>query len=459
MHRKSLLSTIRRGRRPRSHPVIRQESPDSYDPEDTYIQDIAFDVALEIGLRERLLETAKSRIAWALLLKEPLTNETSAVLQTLPQTLSFKEAALDALAAIEAPSEILFVRDEPIPPLDTRRQSVTAKLRKKATSRAQPPKKGGKFLYIRLKGSTAPSILRCPNCLRTEFSSLQGLFKHARSTHSLAWTSHDECVRQCGGAVDFADLDAEVEVGAGTGGVLPGLRNLFERAVGEDDTYGLDGETALSQTLGFHVDTPALASFLGREPIRRGVTVWDPDVVVDIDGFGADEKPRAKPRWRMPFTHRNVFTELPQGEEQILDVELDRGTLFFPLRSGYMPVGTRALWDMAPEPQRHTPVENAAAVTGPVAGNPRTSERRGTLFRRSRFWEVYVKGGKPPSPALPYKLAANPSQFSALVMGRKKAIEVCLDIPPFGRIVTTTAVGPCHGYARRIQRRSAYRID
>ncbi|KAJ6614827.1 hypothetical protein B0H10DRAFT_1916411 [Mycena sp. CBHHK59/15] len=293
--------------------------PDNYDPEDTYMQDIASDMALEIGLRERLLETVKSRIAWALLLKESLTNETSAVLQTLPQTLSFKEAALDALAAIEAPSEILFVRDEPIPPLDTRRQSVTAKLRKKPTARAQPAMKGGKFLYIRLEGSNAPSILRCPNCLRTEFSSLQGLFNHARGTHSLAWTSHDECVRQCacaledvqGGAVDFADLDAGVEVGAGTGGVLPGLRRLFERAVDEDDAFDLDGETALSRTLGFHVDTPALASFLGRKPIRRGVTVWDPDAVVDIDGFGADEKPRAKPRWRMPFTHRNVFTELP----------------------------------------------------------------------------------------------------------------------------------------------------
>ncbi|KAJ6611729.1 hypothetical protein B0H10DRAFT_2284706 [Mycena sp. CBHHK59/15] len=58
-------------------------------------------------------------------------------------------------------------------------------------------------------------------------------------------------------------------------------------------------------------------------------------------------------------------------KEQIVDVKLDRGTLFFPLRSGYMPVGTRVLW----ETQRHTPVENAAAVACPVAGNAKDERK------------------------------------------------------------------------------------
>ncbi|KAJ6614807.1 hypothetical protein B0H10DRAFT_2043528 [Mycena sp. CBHHK59/15] len=39
-----------------------------------YMQDMVSDIALKIGLREPLLETAKLCIAWALLLNESLTN-------------------------------------------------------------------------------------------------------------------------------------------------------------------------------------------------------------------------------------------------------------------------------------------------------------------------------------------------------------------------------------------------
>lgn len=261
-----------------------------------------------------------------------------------PQVLDFKDVALDALSATEAPAAILFARDEPAPPLDTRRPSINKKLRKKPTARVQLAKKVAKFLYIRLENTTAPSILRCPVCLRTDFSSLQGLFNHARGSHSLGWTSHDECVRQCaceleqlqGGLVDFADLDAGVEVGAGTGGVLPGLRSLFEQAVGDDEELDFDGETALSRTLGYHIDTPALASFLGREPIRRGVMVWDPDAAVDIDSFD-DEKPRAKPRWRMPFSHRNIFRDTtPSASAPVSPQVPSAGPALLPQSNGHV---------------------------------------------------------------------------------------------------------------------------
>ncbi|KAJ6593395.1 hypothetical protein B0H19DRAFT_1246172 [Mycena capillaripes] len=564
------------------------ESESEWDPEDDYKQDIAADIALEIGLRQRLLATVESRIQWALRLQEALLNDAS----ESPPLSDFKTVALDALSAIDAPIEILFARDEPAPPLDTRRPSFVKKLRKKPTARSQPAKKAGRFLYINLEGKTVPSILRCPVCMRTEFSSLQGLFNHARGTHSLAWTSHDECVRHCactleqvqGGPVDFTDLAEGVEVGAGTGGILPGLRSLFEQAVGEDDDPDFEGQTALSRTLGYHADTPALASFLGREPIRRGVVVWDPDATVDVDGFD-DEKPRAKPRWRMPFSHRNTFRDTlvplistpplseapvppPQnnssvlstanssrfhiatrivvldrslwlppdqrlghdthkwmisvdapsythhittvlhslkvlsptgpyittappfvvigtahapflarvelafssarasgvqqrvvlehwveldrvqsagvvnGEEQIVDVELDRGTMFFPLRTGYIPINARVLWDMDLEKERHTPVEvvNDAALAEASRGSAKDERKTRNAFPKVKMlgsWQNVlkklverfpltlqdVKGGKPPSPALPYKLVANPAQFSFLVMGRKKAVE------------------------------------
>ncbi|KAJ7036188.1 hypothetical protein C8F04DRAFT_1339720 [Mycena alexandri] len=177
-----------------------------------------------------------------------------------------------------------------------------------------------------------------------------------------------------------------------------------------------------SSSLGYHANTPALVGVLGREPIRRGVVVWDPDAVVDINGFGEDEKPLTKPRWWMPFSHRNTFVEkqiaacgshrthhittvlhsltvfspswplvttappfavigtaeapllariklafnsahiggdhqkivlehwveldrkhnpsVVYGEERVVDIELDRGTMFLPSRSGYVSINT-----------------------------------------------------------------------------------------------------------------------
>ncbi|KAJ6519691.1 hypothetical protein C8R45DRAFT_31247 [Mycena sanguinolenta] len=292
------------------------ESAPEWDPDDDYLQDIVSDISLEIGLRERLLQTVESRIEWALRLQACLTSGTS----DSAQLADFKTVALDALSAIDAPAEILFSRDEPAPPLDTRRPSFVKKLRKKPTVREQLAKKTGKFLYITLSGNTDPSILRCPVCMRTEFSSLQGLLNHARGTHALGWSSHDECVKHCackleqvqGGLVDFTDLDAGVEVG----GILPGLSSLFEQAVLDHDDPDFEG---VSRTLGYHANTPALAPYLGKEPVQRRIMVWDPDAVVDIDGFD-DEKPRIKPRWRMPFSHRNIFRDAPTPQLQISTV-------------------------------------------------------------------------------------------------------------------------------------------
>ncbi|KAJ7738335.1 hypothetical protein B0H16DRAFT_1570496 [Mycena metata] len=551
-------------------------SAEDWDPEADLTQDIAAEIALEIGLRERLVETLEARIQWALVLQESLLNDAS----DGPQLSDFKTAALDALAAIDAPIEVIFARDEPVPPIDTRRPSFVKKLRKKPTTRNQLAKRTGKFLYLVREGSTEPTYLRCPLCMRTEFSSLQGLFNHARGTHSLAWSSHDECVRHCsctleqvqsGGLalLDFTDLDAGVEVSVGSGGFS--LQTLFHQAVGEDDAneLDLDGETTLSRTLGYHADTPALAGMLGREPIRRGVVVWDPDAVVDVDGFGEDEKPRTKPRWRMPFSHRNTFVDtqlqapappelsapLPQSNTNLLStassrfhiatrvividrslwlppdqrvgndthkwmiavdapsythhittvlhsltvsspsgplvttappfavigtadapflarielafnsahiggahqkivlehwVELDRmqspsvlnrGTMFLPSRSGYASINSRAIWDMDLERERHTIVEftgDAGAGMDSVSAKDERKTRNTVLkVKMLGGWQNVlkklverfpltlqdIKGGKPSSPPLPYKLVATRAQFSSLVLGRKKAVE------------------------------------
>ncbi|KAJ7200994.1 hypothetical protein GGX14DRAFT_699505 [Mycena pura] len=382
--------------------------------------------------------------------------------------------------------------------------------------------------------------------------------------------------------------------------MLPGLRSLFQRAVGAADE--LEFEMALSRSLGFHAETPALASFLGKAPILRGVMVWDPDAVVDIDGVD-DEQARTTLRWRMPFSHRNIFRDtLPStspappetlqprppsntsapaqsrfhilarivvvdrslwlppeqrggpdthkwmisvdallrpwgtslvfdpstffrratsrpsssasrsnlrrdswspprrpspssappkrppralilrlvrrrhaaeapgalgrgahrapvpsqgwlartqldrmqsrgvvyGEEQMVDVELDRGTVFLPQRSGYIPSNSRALRDLGLQKTRHAPLELASRPPFQLGQCLHEEEAKCPSERYSAAsWENVLKHlvdrfpltlqrGKPPVPALPYKLVANPAQFSALVMGRKKAVEVRL---------------------------------
>jgi hypothetical protein len=158
--------------------------------------------------------------------------------------------------------------------------------------------------------------------------------------------SHDECVQRCAVLVESADDQAFVVAhGTEVGGVtIPGLRRLFELAVGGGrdalpllpaktpdaaadaatptprvDTRPEDAPPAelkheqpsvreqpahITRTLGHHADTPALAPFLGRVLNRRVIRAHDEDAPVDIVGAGP-EAPR-KARWRMPYSHRNT---------------------------------------------------------------------------------------------------------------------------------------------------------
>ena len=185
------------------------------------------------------------------------------------------------------------------------------------------------FLYIRTNaflnaegnGQNHVHLLKCPGCSRTSFTSLQGLLNHARLTHNLEWGTHDECVRAC--AVPDNDLDVGngTEVVLGPGGILPGLRTIFQMAVGakgkEDpsDTNNaaiiLDNESSkasshLIQTLGLHEDSPALASFLGKEAVRRQINVFDTSEELDLENLNASS--RQIRSYKMSFASRN-FTE------------------------------------------------------------------------------------------------------------------------------------------------------
>lgn len=42
-----------------------------------------------------------------------------------------------------------------------------------------------------------------------------------------------------------------------------------------------------------------------------------------------------------PLRTHNVV----QGEDQVVDIELDKGTMLKPMQSGYTPIGAKSLWD------------------------------------------------------------------------------------------------------------------
>ena len=59
---------------------------------------------------------------------------------------------------------------------------------------------------------------------------------------------------------------------------------------------------AITKTLGYHVDSPSLAPFLGRAPKNRRINAYDEDQDIDIFAAGASE---IKPAWRKSYAPRN----------------------------------------------------------------------------------------------------------------------------------------------------------
>lgn len=205
-------------------------------------------------------------------------------------------------------------------------------------------KLNSKFLYIRSADLDPPHdtnhiqtyLLRCPTCSRQTFTSLQGLLNHSRIGHGLEWGTHDECVRACAVVDPDLDLQAGIEVGLGPSGILPGLRSLFQMAVGArpqelevamaDGTPGntvpreIDTGSHLTRTLGLHQDTPALAPFLGKQAVRRGINIWDVgDDIVDVGTFETDLNLNSalplKRKWRMSYKHRNIDDSSTKGKD------------------------------------------------------------------------------------------------------------------------------------------------
>lgn len=273
---------------------------------------------------------------------------------------SFRTASLDALDAIEERCNLIFDREtrlasmgnrisppDPTPSarthIDLQPSRTSARSTRPRGLARPPPAPPKRLLFLRNTSTNPPEIakLACSVCSRSDFSNLQGLLNHCRLRHQLEFGSHDECVRSCALLVPEEEQAWVAANGIELRGIsLPSLRRLFELAVGVGDNAlpqpanqpppvsikievpkvpcsspheGLPqaepGQPAshVTRTLGFHVDTPALAPFLGRAPKKRCVHVHgNEDDLIDIEDTSNGSGLHQANVWKKPYVHRNV---------------------------------------------------------------------------------------------------------------------------------------------------------
>ncbi|KDR79044.1 hypothetical protein GALMADRAFT_224295 [Galerina marginata CBS 339.88] len=319
----------------------------SADITESFLSEVTAEIETEIALKQQLTGTLESRIAWALMLQESIKEESRT-----PSQDTYRSVALEALSVVEQTFDHILCRDPIAPP------SIHIDRAARPAPRKVVPfnfKTKPSFLYIRSDalvnggdGQNHLYLLRCPACARTRFTSLQGLLNHARLTHNLEWGTHDECIRACAVVDDELDVDSGIEVGLGPGGVLPGLRTIFEMAVGtpsiREDTVGFgtapisagakapsSAANHLIQTLGFHGDSPALAPFLGKEVVRRQIKVCEEDCEVDFESVPAFSSQRHSRPWKMSFTPRNFaeYSEEDSGNGTLEFMDPPKGDMGF----------------------------------------------------------------------------------------------------------------------------------
>jgi hypothetical protein len=275
----------------------------------------------------------------------------------VPWTIpGFRDTVISALEAAEDPCVSVFTRslrqalapiplatNSPVPTPSTVPHEETPALAPTYATRQRTSKRVAtapprKLLYLRNYATQPPQIVKlaCPDCAKTNFSSLQGILNHCRLSHSREFGSHDECVQCCAVLVESVEDGAWVVAnGMEVAGIsIPGLRRLFELAVGGgqdvvpilnpkqpevklQDSSGAASTTEdlpalpmasetpashVTRTLGHHINTPALAPFLGRENKRRAIRSDYEDANVDVVKY---ETTTNRNRWRMHYTHRN----------------------------------------------------------------------------------------------------------------------------------------------------------
>jgi hypothetical protein len=121
------------------------------------------------------------------------------------------------------------------------------------------------------------------------------------------------------------------------------------------------------------------------------------------------------------------------GDEQIVDVNLDKGTFLLPLRKGFSPADARIHWEIQEDARDIEPKSEKDPYLGLLKKLlPRfpmtmkgTSGQAGYPLRRSQLPHVSDTTGRTKAGSLPYRLYPDPDEFTGLPMGRRKAVEVC----------------------------------
>jgi hypothetical protein len=198
--------------------------------------------------------------------------------------------------------------------------------------------------------STSPltaivSKLRCTDCQRTDFPTLQGLMNHCRMAHHKSYNTHEDCVAACAIPVEDEDerewiMTNGTEIAAGPEVSRPSLQRLFARAVGEkprpsptpsavlanttsseistvknepqDEEMPSHEHSSLVQLMTENSATPrhsqhssALAKLLGKELRRRDIKTVDEVGAIDIGYDVENHTTHVTPRWRMRYSVRS----------------------------------------------------------------------------------------------------------------------------------------------------------
>ena len=215
---------------------------------------------------------------------------------------------------IEAPCHVVASTSSlpPIPWLNGKLQILPAvmapeapRTRQRVTLGLAQSSSAGPILFED-RSTARPVTLKlvCTDCSRSDFPTMQGLLNHCRLAHSRVYGTHDECIQATGVIVDGDEREALLASGVEVNTVhLPSLKSMFERAVGLAPTAAsasgaVEGQpveeflgisTHLSQTLGYHKDTPTLAPFLGKQAKRKCIHVYDDSSPIDVTSHD-DEK-------------------------------------------------------------------------------------------------------------------------------------------------------------------------
>ncbi|KAJ3808643.1 hypothetical protein F5876DRAFT_45608, partial [Lentinula aff. lateritia] len=113
------------------------------------------------------------------------------------------------------------------------------------------------------------------------------------------------------------------------------------------------------------------------------------------------------------------------GDEQVIDIELDKDTVLKPAQTGYLPAKARSHWEN---------ISNIKSSTNIKLGHPAPSNTLeptipGKLSDLSdyhfsaEFIADIPQTDRKMASDIPYKLPADSSQLKALIIGRRKAIE------------------------------------